>query len=79
MKDSLVLFWMLMSVSLNAQPKFTAQVLDDKVEIGYGLAVGDVDGDQKPDILMADKKQFVWYRNGDWKPDLCPSLRSAGS
>lgn len=48
-------------------PKFEAQVLDDNVAIGYGLAIGDVDGDRKPDILLADKKQFVWYRNGDWK------------
>lgn len=49
------------------EPKFEAQVLDDNVAIGYGLAIGDVDGDRKPDILLADKKQFVWYRNGDWK------------
>ncbi len=48
-------------------PEFEAQVLDDNVAIGYGLAIGDVDGDRKPDILLADKKQFVWYRNGDWK------------
>jgi hypothetical protein len=48
-------------------PKFETQVLDDHVSIGYGLAIGDVDGDKKPDILLADKKQFVWYRNGDWK------------
>src|SRR5690349_6203824 len=48
-------------------PKFEEQLLDDKVSIGYGLAIGDVDGDKKPDILLADKKQFVWYRNGDWK------------
>ena len=43
-------------------PKFESQVV---VSIGYGLAIGDVDGDKKPDILLADKKQFVWYRNGD--------------
>src|SRR3979490_1588921 len=49
------------------EPKFQAQVLDDHVEIGYRPAIGDVDGDRKPDILLADKKQFVWYRNGDWK------------
>ena len=46
---------------------FQRQVIDDKISIGYGLAIGDVDGDKKPDILLADKKQFVWYRNGDWK------------
>ena len=45
------------------EPKFTAQDLDTKIEIGYGVAVADVDGDGKPDILLADKKQFVWYRN----------------
>lgn len=48
-------------------PAFKEQVLDTNVSIGYGLAIGDVDGDRKPDILLADKKQFVWYRNGDWK------------
>ena len=26
-----------------------------------------MDGDKKPDILLADKSQIVWYRNGDWK------------
>jgi FG-GAP-like repeat len=49
------------------QPRFEAQVVDNNIAIGYGLALGDVDGDRKPDILLADKKQFVWYRNGDWK------------
>lgn len=49
------------------QPVFRPQVIDDKVSIGYGLAIGDVDGDQKPDILMADKTEIVWYRNGDWQ------------
>ena len=48
-------------------PQFQTQVIDDKVQIGYGLGIGDVDGDGKDDILMADKKQFVWYRNPDWQ------------
>src|SRR5690606_2519276 len=48
-------------------PVFESQTLDNQVEIGYGLAIGDVDGDGKPEILLADKKQFVWYRNGDWQ------------
>ncbi len=46
---------------------FEEQVLDAEVAIGYGLAIGDVDGDGKADILLADKKAIVWYRNGDWK------------
>ena len=48
-------------------PQFEEQTIDHQVKIGYGLAIGDVDGDGKPDILLADKNQFVWYRNGDWK------------
>lgn len=48
-------------------PQFEAQTIDNAISIGYGLAIGDVDGDRKPDILLADQKQFVWYRNGDWK------------
>lgn len=48
-------------------PSFKEQIIDADVAIGYGLAIGDVDGDKKPDILLADKKEFVWYRNGDWK------------
>ena len=49
------------------EPNFKEQTIDNNISIGYGLALGDVDGDGKPDILLADKKQFVWYRNGDWK------------
>jgi hypothetical protein len=48
-------------------PVFKEQLIDSSVSIGYGIALGDVDGDKKPDILLADKKQIVWYRNGDWK------------
>src|SRR5918998_567021 len=44
-------------------PKFLHVTLDAKVQIGYGVAVADVDGDKAPDVLLADKKQFVWYRN----------------
>lgn len=66
---SLILLQLLASILLYTPPapRFEAQTIDDKVTIGYGLAIGDVDGDKKPDILLADKKQFVWYRNGDWK------------
>ena len=48
------------------QATFRHQEIDNKIEIGYGLAIADVDGDKKQDILLADKKQFVWYKNPDW-------------
>lgn len=47
-------------------PRFQAETIDPGVEIGYGLAIGDVDGDGRPDIILADKTEFVWYRNPDW-------------
>jgi hypothetical protein len=51
----------------NEKAGFRAQTIDSNISIGYGIALGDVDGDKKTDIILADKKQFVWYRNGDWK------------
>jgi len=43
-------------------PVFEPQRVDE-IQIGYGVVIGDVDGDGKEDLLLADKKQFVWYRN----------------
>ncbi len=54
------------STALCASPKFTAEVVDANIEIGYGIAVEDVNGDGKPDILLADKNRFVWYENPTW-------------
>lgn len=45
---------------------FRAQTIDADLAIGYGVAVSDVDGDGKPDILLVDAKRTVWYRNPDW-------------
>jgi hypothetical protein len=66
----MVLFLILLRLLIGAPqnpPAFTAQTVDSAISIGYGLAIADVDGDKKDDILLADKKQIVWYRNPDWK------------
>jgi hypothetical protein len=48
-------------------PSFRAVEIDSKIQIGYAVTVADVDGDKKPDILVVDKKQIVWYRNPGWE------------
>ncbi len=71
MNSKVLLALLLCSLSVRAaappEPKFRAVEVDTKIEIGYGLAIADVDGDGKPDILLADKKQFVWYKNPTWE------------
>ncbi len=47
-------------------PSFKEQEIDAAIQIGYGLAVADVNGDARTDILLADKNQFVWYENPTW-------------
>ncbi len=48
-------------------PVFKAVTIDDKVGIGYGVAVADVDGDQRPDLVLADKDTIAWYRSPKWE------------
>lgn len=47
--------------------RFKHQTIDDKIAIGYGLAIADVNGNGKPDILLVDKEEVVWYENPSWK------------
>lgn len=66
---ALLLLLLPTSVALTADPQvpaFTAIDVDTTVQIGYGIAVADVDGDRKPDIVLADKHLIVWYENPSW-------------
>ncbi len=49
------------------EPKFRAVNVDTNIAIGYGVAIADVDGDRRPDIVLCDKAQIVWYRNPSWE------------
>ena len=60
----------LLTLAQTPKPNFSTQVIDGQISIGYGLTIGDVDGDKRPDILMADQKQIVWYKN--------PGIRTSG-
>src|SRR5437868_6587993 len=48
-------------------PTFKAVEIDSKIEIGYGVTVADINGDKKPDVILADKNQIVWYQNPTWE------------
>lgn len=49
------------------EAKFRAVTIDAELGIGYGVAISDVDGDGKPDILLTDAKATAWYRNPGWE------------
>lgn len=59
--------WLVADCTWGWEPLFESQTIDSQVQIGYGIAPADVDGDGKWDIVLADKTQFVWYRNPDWQ------------
>lgn len=71
MKRTLLLFTLsLIAAQAVAQTAtFVGEVIDDKISIGYGVTSGDVDGDGKLDILLADKKEIVWYKNPEKKAE----------
>ncbi|MBT3482628.1 MAG: VCBS repeat-containing protein [Opitutales bacterium] len=60
----------ILSNAVAADLNLKAQIIDDDIKIGYGLAIGDVNGDGKKDILLADKQDFFWYENPSWERHL---------
>ena len=70
MKTAFILLVLAALPSFAAEPAaslFKDQTIDDKIGIGYGLAIADVNGDKKPDILLVDAAEVVWYANPTWK------------
>ncbi|MFM8358047.1 MAG: hypothetical protein ACKOET_05775, partial [Verrucomicrobiota bacterium] len=44
------------------EPRFRAVNIDTNLAIGYGLALADVDGDRRVDVVLCDKNQVAWYQ-----------------
>ena len=53
-----------------SEPRSEAQAIESDIQIGCGLAVGDVNRDGKDDILLADKRNFSRYENPSWERHL---------
>lgn len=64
------LFFLALSALFGASPhaaQFKEQTIDDKIGIGYGLAIADVNGDKKKDVLLVDAAEVAWYENPTWQ------------
>jgi hypothetical protein len=48
-------------------PKFRMQEIDKSLKIGYGVILADINGDSKPDIVVADKERVIWFENPSWQ------------
>jgi hypothetical protein len=48
-------------------PKFRMQEIDKTLKIGYGVVLSDINGDSKPDIVVADKDRVIWFQNPSWQ------------
>lgn len=62
----LSLAFLLTSACLAVEPKFRAVEIDDEIGVGYAVEVGELNGDGKPDIIVVDRREVVWYENPSW-------------
>lgn len=47
--------------------QFAPQQIDSGLGVGYAVVATDLDGDNRLDLVVADKSRILWYRNPDWK------------
>src|SRR5689334_19131469 len=50
-----------------AELNFKMQEIETSLGVGYAVALVDVNGDGKRDIVVVDKTRVVWYENPTWK------------
>src|SRR5205807_3118905 len=49
-------------------PRFETREIDPHAgEVCYAVALADIDGDKKTDIVAVTENRVLWYHNPDWK------------
>jgi hypothetical protein len=48
-------------------PRFRVQEIDHTLTVGYGVLLEDLNGDGKPDIIVADSRRVIWFENPGWQ------------
>jgi hypothetical protein len=43
------------------------QEIETGLDVGYAVLLVDINGDGKPDIVVADSQRILWYENPTWK------------
>ena len=60
-------------------PQFRHVTIDNKVKIGYGVAIADMNADKKKDIILCDAKNIAWYENPSWEKHIICLLYTSPS
>lgn len=47
--------------------RFSVEEIANDLKIGYAVALADLNGDKKLDIIVVDKHRVIWYENPSWK------------
>jgi len=57
----------LVGVASATPPEFSTQEIEKGLTVGYAVRVADINGDQRPDLVVADSKRVLWYENPSWR------------